>query len=54
MSETNKRIDETNRRLQGLEQSFRRTKVEHGYFKEPTLNVNNTVNIKSRIPSGAL
>lgn len=54
MSETNKRIDETNRRLQGLEQSFRRTKVEHFYDKQPTVNLNNTVNIKSRIPVGSL
>jgi phage-related minor tail protein len=47
MSETNKRIDETNRRLQGLESSFKHLRVDHFYDKQPKVFVNNKIELKS-------
>lgn len=48
MDETNKRLDETNRRLDMLNSKFGTMKVSHFHDKQPTVNVNNTIEIKSQ------
>lgn len=48
MSETNKRLDETNRRLDVLSSKFGSMKVNHFHDKQPMVNVNNTIEIKSQ------